>query len=186
MADVLPTFKYHRDPVMSGSVVECGNLCRCCAERRGYIYTGPVYTEEEDLDDALCPWCIASGAAFEKFGAFFVDEAMLPEELAEEVVNEIVCRTPGFNAWQTERWFACCGDAMTFLAPVGVAELRRQFPQLEGSVMANIVYDIGISGGEARRALEALDRDQGPTAFLFECTHCGSQQSYVDGVFRLA
>jgi len=58
----LPVFKYHRDPLQSGSVAKSPESCRCCGKQRGYIYQGPAYSEEE-LEKALCPWCIADGSA---------------------------------------------------------------------------------------------------------------------------
>jgi uncharacterized protein len=178
----LPIFKYHRDPIQSGSIVESKKACECCGEARGCIYTGPVYCEE-DLDDAICPWCIADGSASRKFGATFVDEAALPDDLTEAVVEEVARRTPGYNAWQGERWFSCCKDAMTFLEPIGVRELRERYREQEYSVVGNVVYDLHMSGGAAIRILESLQRDSGPTAYVFQCSHCGNYQTFVDGVF---
>ena len=181
----LPVFKYHRDPIQSGSFVESRKTCRCCGEARGYIYTGPIYCEE-DLDEAICPWCIADGSANRRFEAVFVDDAALPEGLGGAVIEELTCRTPGYNAWQFERWFSCCEDAMTFLEPAGMAELRKRYRELEFNVLSNIVYDLQISGVGAHRVLESLQRDFGPTAFVFQCSHCGKYRTFVDGVFNVA
>src|SRR5690242_17188860 len=169
----LPTFRYHRDPLLSGSIVASDRQCECCGEARGYIYTGPVYAVD-DLEDAICPWCIANGAAHEKYEAAFVDCDAFPEDVPEPIIDEISYRTPGYSAWQQQRWFTCCGDAMSFVEPAGTAELRARYPRLEGDLMSNIVYDLGISGGAARRMLDTLDRDQGPTAFIFQCPKCES------------
>src|SRR5262245_9382248 len=119
----LPVFKYHPNPLRSGSIQESAEMCRCCGEARGYIYAGPVYAQE-NLDESICPWCIADGRAHDKFDAAFVDEAALPDDLPEDMIEELVQRTPGYAAWQSEQWFACCDDAMRFLEPVGVMELR--------------------------------------------------------------
>jgi len=97
----LPVFRYHPDPIASGSVVASDAQCACCGARRGFIYTGPVYCED-DLDEALCPWCIADGSAHAKFDASFADANGFSEKVAPAVVDEIVHRTPGFNAWQQE------------------------------------------------------------------------------------
>ena len=72
MPDRLPTFRYHPEPLTSGSIVSSDLTCQCCGRARGYIYTGPVYAEEE-LNEALCPWCIADGSAAGRFQANFVD-----------------------------------------------------------------------------------------------------------------
>jgi uncharacterized protein CbrC (UPF0167 family) len=181
----LPVFKYHRDPIQSGSVVESNQTCRCCGKSRGYIYTGPVYSEE-DLDDMICPWCIADGSAHLKFEAAFMEETAMPDGIPAGAVQEVAWRTPGYNAWQSERWFKCCGDAVTFLEPVGIAELREWYRELESSVLGNIIYDLEISGGAATHMLESLRRNSGPTAYIFQCSHCGKYQTFVDGVFTVS
>jgi uncharacterized protein CbrC (UPF0167 family) len=66
MAFPLPTFKYHPDPIRSGSIIASENICRCCTRARGYIYAGPTYSEKDDLDAAICPWRIGDGSAHEK------------------------------------------------------------------------------------------------------------------------
>jgi uncharacterized protein len=179
----LPVFKYHRDPIQSGSVKQSNERCRCCGQVRGYIYAGPVYSES-DLDDSICPWCIAEGTAHTKFDAAFVDEAALPEELPENIIQEVAWRTPGYNSWQSEQWFACCNDAMTFLEPAGIREIRERYRQLESTILGNIIYDLHVSGGAATRMLESLDKEQGPTAYIFQCVHCSGYRTFVDGIFE--
>jgi uncharacterized protein len=178
----LPVFKYHRDPILSGSVEESKKKCKCCKQARGYIYSGPVYAEK-DLDNAICPWCIADGSAHTKFDATFVEADDFPEDVPPEAALEVSCRTPGYSTWQSQRWFSCCGDAMTFVEPAGIAEIRKSYPELEGSVMGNIVHDLEVSGSAANRLLESLRRDAGPTAYVFQCTKCGAYRSFVDGIF---
>src|SRR5437870_13445086 len=102
----LPKFRYHPDPVASGSVIESDKSCARCKKKPGYIYTGPVYSEE-DLDDALCPWCIADGSAHKKFDATFVDSEAFADDAPDAAIDEIVECTPGFNTWQSESW-PCC------------------------------------------------------------------------------
>ena len=178
----LPAFKYHRDPIQSGSIVESNSICECCARSLGYIYCGPVYSEQ-DLDERICPWCIADGSAHLKFDATFVDEAVLPDDIPATVIEELCRRTPGYNAWQSERWFSCCQDAVTFIAPLGIVELRERYRELEFNILGNILYDLQISGGAAKRMLESLDRDSGPTAYLFQCSKCSAYRTFVDGIF---
>jgi len=38
----LPTFRYHPDPLASGSIAASDAACACCNQHRGFIYTGPT------------------------------------------------------------------------------------------------------------------------------------------------
>lgn len=175
----LPVFRYHPHPIASGSIVASDAACVCCNQRRGFIYTGPAYSEAE-LEDALCPWCIADGSAHETFDAYFTDPARVPDTISPDVIEEIAYRTPGFNAWQAEKWLACCGDAAAFLEPIGIGELHARYPQAEAALMMYIVHELGISGAAAVRLLQGLDRDRGPTAYIFACCHCDAKRAYMD------
>ncbi len=180
----LPVFKYHPDPIRSGSLVKSKKKCECCKKARGYIYTASAYSED-DLEEALCPWCIADGSAHTKFDATFIDEASFPDDIPAAVVEEIAHRTPGYSSWQSEQWFSCCRDAMAFLEPVGLAEIRERYPNLEADVLAGIINDLNLSGSAAKRMLGVLQRDAGPTAYVFQCLHCGAYKTFVDGIFDI-
>ena len=175
----LPPFRYHPDPVTTGSVVRSEATCRCCGEPREYLYHGPVYSEA-DLETALCPWRIADGSAHRKFSATFVDTEAFAENTPEAAVAEISQRTPGYNSWQDERWPGCCGDATAFIGPMGIREIREGYRELEGLVLNHIIYEVGISGGAATRLLQTLHREKGPTAYLFRCLACGNHHFHID------
>lgn len=174
----VPAFRYHPDPVASGSCRASTGTCCCCGQARGYVYTGPVYSED-DLDGALCPWCIADGSAHDTYDATFVDEEAFPDSAPESAVREIVERTPGFATWQSERWPCCCGDAAAFLMPAGSAELRSH-SGLEGFALNHILYELGISGTAALRLVDSLHRDRGPTAYVFQCLACSQYLFHID------
>ncbi|AWV88793.1 CbrC family protein [Bradymonas sediminis] len=176
----LPNFKYHPDPIASGSIIESEDECECCGESRGYMYVGPVYAEEE-LDQALCPWCIADGSAHAKFDASFTDEDGIGdcdgcEEVSEDVVEEVAFRTPGFIGWQQEQWWTHCGDAGAFIGQAGHAELAAHGPQ----AILSIQDSTGLSGGEWEDFFKALDKDGSPVAYLFRCTKCSTVGGYQD------
>jgi uncharacterized protein len=40
-----PQFPYHQDPRSSGSVVLSDTPCVACGQSRGFVYTGPVYSQ---------------------------------------------------------------------------------------------------------------------------------------------
>ena len=175
----LPQFRYHPDPLRTGSIIVSQQPCRRCEQARGYVYTGPVYSEH-DLDDAICPWCIADGSAATLFDALFIDEEALSTDAPERVYEELCRRTPGYNSWQAESWPVCCDDATALVNSAGITELRRDFPGWEGALLNYIVYEMQISGRAALNLMESLDRDAGPTAYLFECLHCRRQHFHVD------
>lgn len=177
----LPPFRYHPDPVATGSVTASAAGCVCCGQRRGYIYTGPVYAVDE-LTDCLCPWCIADGSAHAKYDAEFADRAGIGdygswEPVPEQVLDEVAYRTPGFSGWQQERWWTHCGDAAEFLGAAGRAEAE----QAGEDFLAAIRADAGLVGDPYWTTYQAaLSRDGGPTAYLFRCRHCLRYGGYSD------
>lgn len=177
----LPSFKYHPDPIASGSVRAGPEQCRCCRKARGLIYVGPVYSEKDGLEESLCPWCIADGQANAKFAAEFHDVEAIAPGASGAAVAELTRRTPGFAEWQSVEWPVCCGDLMKFLEPAGIEETRRKYYTVEGQLMGVIVHEMGISGGAAVRLLQSLHRDRGPTAFIFKCQSCDTVLGKIDG-----
>jgi hypothetical protein len=177
----LPAFRYHPDPVKTGSIKPSDKQCVCCDQARGYIYTGHVYAIQ-DLHECLCPWCIADGSAHDKFNADFTNAASVGgygdwDEVPMEVIEEVCFRTPSFTAWQQERWWTHCGDAAEFLGPVG----RREAVDAGEGFLASVRADAGMkSDKDWYNYLKALDRDHGPTAYLFQCRHCGKLGGYSD------
>jgi uncharacterized protein CbrC (UPF0167 family) len=177
----LPTFRYHPDPISTGSIDESDNECACCGQRRGYIYTGPVYAVEE-LDESICPWCIASGEAHTRFNAEFVDAAGVGGHgswgrVPKAVVEEVAYRTPGFTAWQQERWWTHCGDAAQFLGRAGASDVVRHGAATVEFLRADLGWDPGKQFDDY---IHALDADGQPTAYLFRCVHCGAVGGYSD------
>ncbi|MFT3890306.1 MAG: CbrC family protein [Anaerolineales bacterium] len=176
----LPFFKYHPEPLRTGSVRPSQDKCKCCGQIRGYIYIGPVYARQEYLK-CICPWCIADGSAHKKFNAEFTDSMGIGgfgrwEKVSELIIEEIVSRTPGFASWQSENWFTHCGDAAAFLGPVGYKELKEYgVDAIEAIRISSFVPE-----NEWEQYLKILDKDGSPVAFLFKCLHCGMYGGYVD------
>jgi uncharacterized protein CbrC (UPF0167 family) len=160
----LPVFRYHPDPLATGSVVPSEAPCDCCGQRRGFVYDGPVYAVADP--EALCPWCLADGSAAERYEAQFTEtEGRVPMEVRLEVDR----RTPGFRGWQQERWLTHCGDAAAFLGRAGAADVRRH-----PDALADLVAEFG------EEFCAALDADGQPTAYLFACLHCDRHLAYAD------
>jgi uncharacterized protein CbrC (UPF0167 family) len=177
----LPRFKYHPDPLASGSVERCDAACVVCGELRGVLYAGPIHGEAEP-EGRVCPWCIADGSAHEQLGIELTDLAGVggyadgwpspPPGVAEEVA----WRTPGFYGWQQERWYTCCSDAAAFLGRAGAAELAGTWREARGA----IELECGLEGEELDEYMRALSREGSPTAYVFQCLHCGKYGGYSD------
>jgi uncharacterized protein len=163
----LPAFRYHPDPVGTGSFERSPARCAYCGVDRTYVYTGPVYASDEP--DPPCPRCIADGSFAARFDAEFTDPAPL-SGLNAAIIDEVTRRTPGFSGWQQEQWMTHCGDAAAFFGPVGYQELLGH-PQALAS----------LSGEEGTDDwLESLSRDGSPTGYLFRCRHCGAELANWD------
>ncbi|QZA81949.1 CbrC family protein [Deefgea piscis] len=176
----LPLFKYHPDPVSTGSIIKSDAVCECCGQSRGYIYTGPVYAEDEI--DYICPWCIADGRAHQELEASFTDEDGIGGggswcAVTSEIIEEVAYRTPGFSGWQQEQWWTHCDDAAQFLGRAGKEELLV----LGTDAVLAIQDSTGLPDGtEWDRFLNALDKDGSPTAYIFRCQKCGALGGYQD------
>lgn len=176
-----PIFLYHPDPIATGSIIESRNECRCCGNAPGYVYCGPVYAVEE-LEESICPWCIADGSAAEKFDAEFTDSASVGEfddsdEVSEEIIETVCRRTPGFAGFQQERWWTHCQDAAEFLGPVGWTELKLWGQEAQDAVWNGIQFKPNMNQS---RFLEMLDKDKDATGYLFRCRKCGKFGGYAD------
>jgi len=175
----LPEFDYHPDPIGTGAVQSQTRTCRCCGERRGWVYVLGAYGPT-DLRDEVCPWCIADGSAAARFDVRFNDltGCDLPPNLAEGVVDEVEQRTPGFAAWQQERWLFHCDDAAVFRGAAGWEELEDHPDAL--AMVVEQVAGWGLDPEDAMAVAGSLDVDDAATAYLFECRHCGAHLAYAD------
>lgn len=164
----LPIFKYHPDPLSTGSIIQSDAKCSVCGESKGYIYTSTVYCVA-DLENEICPWCLADGSAAQKFDAAFCDDTPLVEAgLAASIIQEVTTRTPGYDTWQQDVWLAHCADACAFLGDASKEDVRTI--AAEG---------LPFVGGEwidqkTMRAIAQNYHPKGSPAFYkFKCLHCG-------------
>ncbi|SNX88584.1 hypothetical protein SAMN06272735_9048 [Streptomyces sp. TLI_55] len=175
MSGSLPFFRYHPDPLASGSIRAAAETCACCKRNRGWIYTATFYTAQ-DVSGRFCPWCIADGSAAERFAGEFTDSYGL-DRVSESVLHEVTHRTPGFHAWQDPHWLVHCQDAAAFVGEVGYTELAAHPEALE-----QLRADMRLDGWHDENQLEHfLTRlGDGATAMLFRCTVCGVHLAYAD------
>ena len=176
MSNELPVFRYHPEPVASGSIVQHDIVCVVCRRQRSHVYVGPVYCEVEDLSESVCPWCIFDGKANADFGAEFHDTDGIEGEIPGAVIHLLATKTPGITGWQQERWLTCCGDAMAYLGPAGHVELYAA----DGEFDEVVRLDTGLEREAWLRFRSELNRQHGPTAYLFRCLQCGAPGAYQD------
>ncbi len=173
-------FRYHPDPVKSGSIVASETKCVCCSKKRGFIYTGSPYAEEE-LNSCICPRCISDGSAHDMFSAEFTDFDSIGDygswdDVPNEVKEEIAFRTPGFVGWQQEKWWTHCGDGAKFIEIVSKEEIFKYGKNLLGGLRKYC----DLEGKDWEHYINALNKENGPTAYIFECRHCGKYGGYSD------
>ncbi|MFE2322761.1 CbrC family protein [Streptomyces sp. NPDC059385] len=182
-----PTFRYHPDPLASGSALRTDHVCSVCGMRRQIRYQGPIYGRQPD---SLCLQCIHSGAASSALGIagggdedfdmseVFSDAVDVPDDVPLSVVEEITRRTPGFAGWQQESWLYHCGDGAAFLGPAGYRELAA-YP--EALAMLRKDHErYGWTPPETEQFLRSLDRAGEPTAYLFRCLDCDTSLAFWD------
>ncbi|MEV5801730.1 CbrC family protein [Streptomyces collinus] len=182
-----PTFRYHPDPLASGSALRTDHVCSVCGMDRQIRYQGPVYGEQPE---SLCLHCIHSGAASRALSvpggdgkdsdlaAMFSDALDVPDDVPFSVVEEITRRTPGFASWQQESWLYHCGDGAAFLGPAGYRELEAHPEAL--TMLREDHQRYGWAPAETEQFLRGLDRTGEPTAYLFLCLHCNTSLASWD------
>lgn len=177
----LPSFRYHPDPVGTGSALPTGAHCDVCDRPAGYRYDGPLSGRAVGV---LCLRCIADGAASTALAldgrpAEFTDASLgAPDDVPQGVVDEVAQRTPGFTGWQQERWLYHCSDAAAYLGRVGWDDVQDR-PDAVDSLVSDLL-DLGVDGEDAREQLVWLRRDGDLTGYLFRCLHCGRHLAYSD------
>ncbi len=176
-----PRFRYHPDPIATGSIEKSHATCESCEQPRGFAYVGPIFAIEEH--ECVCPWCIADGTAHALLECEFTDRESIGvggdqrwSPIPDHVADEIAFRTPGFSGWQQERWFTHCGDGAVFLGAMGRVELMNHGP---GAIEA-IREEVSLDGNDWARYFASLDKDASPTAYLFRCLVCGAFGGYSD------
>ena len=170
MTTTLPEFRYHPDPVATGSVIESAEACERCGQARGYLYKGPIFAEEKIT--SLCPWCIADGSAAEELDVSFTTLYLheLPEGVPIDVVREVSRRTPGFTAWQEADWLFHCSDAAEYLGRVGYEDVA-DMPEVIQSLTDGFLNEESVT---------FIRADGDLTGYLFRCRHCGVKLAYAD------
>ena len=168
----LPFFKYHPDPLETGSFEEGEEkICPCCGNKSNVYYSSFPYCSEDV--EYICPTCISNGEAARKFDAEFVQNAEWHGENDEEKDDELFHRTPGYMSWQGEYWLSCCDDYCAYMGTVGTRELKAMD-------IADEVIEEYVQRGAFEDIGEYLVKDGPMCGYLFKCIHCGKYHLWVD------
>jgi len=168
----LPFFKYHPDPLETGSFEEGEEkICPCCGNKSKVYYSSFPYCSENV--EYICPTCISNGEAARKFDAEFVQNAEWHGENDKEKDDELFHRTPGYMSWQGEYWLSCCDDYCAYMGTVGTRELKAMD-------IADEVIEEYVQRGAFEDIGEYLVKDGPMCGYLFKCIHCGKYHLWVD------
>ena len=162
-----PSFKYHPNPILTGAITESDEVCECCEQSRGYVYTSTLYSPEEV--DFICPWCIADGSAAKKFDGMFSDDYPLQDAgVPQEVITEVCERTPGYSSWQQEVWQSHCDTACEFHGDAKKEELST----LSGEALERFLRTEMIKPEVWENILEHYEKGGNPAVYKFRCPKC--------------
>ena len=165
---VLPEFKYHPDPLSTGSIRAESIRCDCCDQAREFEYASSFYTAHSPKPK-ICPWCVSTGEAARKFQGTFSDEYPLRRSgIAEDIIREVCERTPSFNSWQQEVWQHHCGDACEFHGDAEPTELAA----LKGEKLTALLHNIGMTELRWKSLVRGYSKGGNPAVYKFVCRQC--------------
>ncbi len=174
MSETLPFFKYHPNPIETGSIKLSDKICACCKKARGYIYTASVYSIF-DLDESICPWCIADGSAAEKFDATF-NNSGLESNISNEIIEQISKRTPGYECWQTYIWLFHCDDGCEFHGDLS----KQEANDLDENAIRKFCVENDLNEEEGKEIIQYYEKGGNPAIYKFVCRHCAKIKLYTD------
>jgi len=180
----LPKFKYHPDPIGTGTFIVGETVsCDCCNKEVDVYYERPFYSVEEII--AICPFCIANGEAAKKFDGEFQDsysiEGILPDPDIpttfnnEDAIVEVTTKTPGYRGIQQEVWLNHCDDLCAFIGYVVWDDIKSKLNDL-----ACLESDIEKFGMNISDLETHLIKDGHMQGYLFQCLHCKKFRLHMD------
>ncbi len=180
----LPTFKYHPDPIATRVFEPLNQVCNCCEELSKYVYTPSIYTTHNI--DFLCPWCIKSGKAYEKFEANFTpyltttfDSEYAPyTSVPDDVAFEILHKTPGFLGSNDEFWWVHCNDGAEFLGYLGDISPSLFSDENSKDFVTEMRERFEINDEEWNWLINTPDDMHSLRFYIFRCLHCGKIGGY--------
>ncbi|WP_300481538.1 CbrC family protein [Shewanella sp.] len=179
---IFPKFKYHPDPIKTGSIVESKNSCDCCKHQQGYVYSGSIYSKNRP--DSICPWCIADGGAAKMFGIEFVSlmpaiiDPSNPQEIecSERAFDELLHRTPGFSSYQEIEWPNHCGDFCEYHGISTVKDIKN----ISAEQKERLFQTSYLDEREHTDIQRGKDDDELHYFLRFSCRNCGESLFQFD------
>lgn len=169
----IPIFKYHINPIETGAFQTDKNvICDCCGKETSIYYDGPFYSVADV--EYLCPECIASGRAAEKFDGDFQDAFSADKVSDDEKLDELIHRAPGYCGWQQEYWLAHCDDFCAFKGYVLWKDIVKM--GLEKEIEEN--YREELNRIDFNTVEECLKGSM--QGYLFQCLKCKKHLLYID------
>ncbi|KAB0443828.1 hypothetical protein D0439_09165 [Lysinibacillus fusiformis] len=168
---VIPKFKYLPKP-LEAKIFETDDIvvCDCCQQEVDVYYTGGIYAIEDV--DYLCPSCIHSGEAAQKYDGSYQQDLIHDEQITNPTfAEEVLYRTPGYVSWQGNNWVAHCSDYCAFIGYVGWSDM------VELAIDDQFDNYTGFSLEELSASLMNNGHHQG---YLFQCLECDRYVLYSD------
>ncbi len=176
----LPEFKYSPNAYKLDLFVEEEGVCSVCNEHRTLKYNSSFYSVDEP--EYICPWCVASGKASEKYDGEFNDycgiEGVSPDpnddeaSIPKEMLDEVCCKTPSYNSWQQEEWLSHCNEPCAFIA-YGTSEILNP-------IIEEIKEDLDKLDIPIEYITKGLTEESGLGTYLFKCLNCGKHRLHID------
>lgn len=179
----LPKFRYIndniRDKFFEPNISDLA--CECCGKIYPIVYTGMFYCEENV--EILCPECVSSGRAAEKFcGEFYDFWDDIPATMPREILHELQHKTPSYRGQQQEYVPHCCNDFCQFVDYVGWRDIQKR--GLENSLVFCSYNNTITDNGKKRNFIEAhkenLRKNGDFRGYLFQCLHCNRYHLHAD------
>ncbi len=161
-------FKYYKN-IMETGVFKTDEkvICECCGKETNIYYDGVFYSEEEI--EFLCPECISSGLAAEKFDGEFFDDEFIDKVDDEEKIRELLFKTPNYTTETDACWIAHCDDYCQFIGEVTWDYLVEHNLEYVLDELKDVFAEDGIDIGQIKKYLDGESELKG---YLFQCIHC--------------
>jgi len=171
----LPIFKYNKNPYENGIFIKSSDICLCCGNMTGWLYTGSCYLEA-NIDGSFCPWCINNGKAALKFDVSFIDVYGIEDHVVDkEIIKELQCKTPNYSSWQDHDWLYHCNEPAQFIndaTPEDIVNISKKSIEI-WKVMQNDP-ELELWKGLSTQFIE----DNGfssVTFYKFKCKNCKTE-----------